>query len=243
MARFRITCLAGLAALLLIVSCSTYERKVLPFKMPSAYPNVVTVDGVSVASRSYHETSDASEAFGFDIRGAGVLPVQVIFDNQGKHSLEIIPEKTLLIDVNGNLWPILDQSIAYDRISKKTEYGRVAPEAGKKGFLGGAAGALIGAAIGIVSGHNVGDAAMKGAAIGAAAGATVGGAEGLTDRDVQRQIREDLNKRSLDRRAVKAGEIAHGFVFFPGEAGKSKELRLRLKETDTGREIPLTMKF
>jgi len=243
MTRLRMTCLAGLAALLLAASCSTYERTVLPFKMPSAYPNAVTVDGVSVASRAYDEANDAKQAFGFDIRGAGVLPLQVIFDNQGKHPLEIIPEKTLLIDVNGNLWQILDQSIAFDRISKQTEYGRVAPEAGKKGFLGGAAGALIGAAIGIVSGHNVGDAAMKGAAIGAAAGATVGGTEGLTDRDVQRQIREDLNKRSLDRRAVKAGEIAHGFVFFPGEAGKTKELRLRLKETDTGKEIPLTMKF
>ncbi|HOI17601.1 MAG TPA: glycine zipper family protein, partial [Geobacteraceae bacterium] len=95
MTRFRMICLAGVAALLLVAGCSTYERKVVPFKMPSAYPNAVTVNGVAVASRAYDDTADARQAFGFDIRGAGVLPVQVIFDNQGKHSLEIIPEKTL----------------------------------------------------------------------------------------------------------------------------------------------------
>ena len=240
---FRIAPLAAFLALFLVASCGSYERKIVPFKMPSAYPNAVEVSGATVAAHCFEDEQEARDSFGFDIRGAGVLPVQVIFDNTGKHPLEIVPERTLLIDADNHLWSILDQSIAYDRISKKTELGRVAPEAGKKGFLAGAAGALVGAAIGIVTGQNVADAAMKGAAVGAAAGAAVGGAEGLADRDVQRQIREDLGKRSLDRRAVKAGEIAHGFLFFPGEAGKVKELRLRLKETGSGKEFPLVLKF
>jgi len=33
-------------------------------------------------------------------------------------------------------------------------------------------------------------------------------------------------------------ELAHGFVFFPGEAKKAQELRLRLREADTGRVYP-----
>ncbi|HSD94450.1 MAG TPA: hypothetical protein VLA94_03410, partial [Syntrophales bacterium] len=65
-----------------------------------------------------------------------------------------------------------------------------------------------------------------------------GGTRGMSDTDVQRQIREDLRTRSLERRAVAPQEIAYGFVFFPGEAKKPQELRLRLREADTGRVYP-----
>jgi len=37
---------------------------------------------------------------------------------------------------------------------------------------------------------------------GAAAGITDGGLKGMTDTDVQAQIRSDLEKRSLERRSV-----------------------------------------
>ncbi len=147
------------------------------------------------------------------------------------------------MDIENNLWPIIDTNLAYDRIEKKTELGKIAPEGGKAGLLAGTAGAVIGAAIGIVSGHNVGDAAMKGAAVGAAAGLVGGGAKGLTDEDVQAQIKEDLQTRTLENRTVKPEEIAHGFIFFPGESKKAKELRLQIKEADTGRLYSLIMKF
>jgi len=89
----------------------------------------------------------------------------------------------------------------------------------------------------------VGNAAAKGAALGAAAGITMGGAKGLTDDEVRYQIRDDLKTRSLEKRAVKPQEIAHGFIFFPGEAKKAKELRLQLRAIDTGRIYTLTLKF
>ena len=176
-------------------------------------------------------------AFGFDIRPE-ILPVQVIFDNKGSHPLEIVSEQTFLIDVDNNAWPVMDARMAYDRIAKKTELGEVAPNAAKYGALGAVAGGIIGAAIGIVGGQPVGDAAMKGAAAGAATGAVMGGSQGMSDTDVQRQIREDLRNRSLERRAVAPQEIAYGFIFFPGEAKKPQELRLRLREADTGRAYP-----
>ncbi len=229
---------AALCLGLFLLSCSKYERQVVPFKMPSAYPNAVEVAGAVVASRAYDDPKEAGQAFGFSIREAGILPVQVIFDNKGTHPLEIVPEQTFLIDTDDNLWPILDSRLVYDRIAKQTELGQVMPEGAKSAMLGGAAGAIIGAAIGIVSGYNVGDAAMKGAAIGAAGGAVIGGTKGATDVDVQRQIREDLRTRSLERRAIAPGEVAYGFIFFPGEAKKAKELRLKLKEGDTQLTYP-----
>ena len=71
----------------------------------------------------------------------------------------------------------------------------------------------------------------------------MGGAQGLTDDEVRYQIQDDLKTRSLERRAVKPQEIAHGFIFFPGEAKKAKELRLQLKAIDTGRIYTLILKF
>ena len=228
---------AGLAA------CASYERKVVPFKMPAAYPNATAVADATIAARAYDNGEEASAAFGFDIRRAGILPVQVIFDNTGNHPLEILTDKTLLVDEENNLWPILDQGLAYDRLSGKTELGKVAPEAAKSGLLAGAAGAVIGAAIGIVTGQNVAVAAGKGAAIGAAAGITMGGAKGLDDSDVRQQIREDLQNRTLEKRAIAPSEVAHGFIFFPGEAKKAKELRISIRATDTKQVYPLIMKF
>ena len=229
--------------LIFLVSCARYERKVVPFKLPSAYENTVEAAGAEIAAKAYDDPKEAQAAFGFDILDAGVLPVQVIFDNVGTHDLEIISSSTFLVDIDGNLWPIPDAGLAYDRISKKTELGEVAPEGAKSGLLAGTAGAIIGAAIGIVTGQNVGDAAMKGAAVGAAAGITMGGARGLTDRSVQSEIREDLQTRTLERRAIRPNEVAHGFIFFPGESNKAHELRLTIREVDTGVVHSLIMKF
>jgi hypothetical protein len=229
--------IAVLLAIMLLASCARYQRQVVPFKMPQAYPNATNIGEVVVASKAWDNPEEAQKAFGFDIRPE-ILPIQVVFDNKGTHPLEIVAEQTILIDVENNAWQVLDAKLAYDRIAKKTELGEVAPGAAKYGSLGAVAGGIIGAAIGIVGGSGVGDAAMKGAAAGAATGAVLGGTQGMSDTDVQRQIREDLRTRSLERRAVAPQELAHGFLFFPGEAKKAQELRLRLRESDTGRVYP-----
>ncbi len=229
--------------ILLSASCQSYKRQVVPAKMPGAYPNMTSVAGADVAAKLFEDVNEAREAFGFDIRGAGVIPVQVIFDNKGTHPIEIVPSKTMLIDTENNLWPILDANLTYERIAKKTEFGRVAPGAAKGGVMAGIGGAMLGAAIGIVTGQSVGSAAASGAALGAAIGATAGGVKGYADRDVKAQIRQDLQKRSLENRAITPSEIAHGFIFFPGEAGKVKEMRLTIMEKDTGKSYPLTLRF
>jgi uncharacterized protein YcfJ len=228
---------------LTFTGCESYKQQVVPFKLPTAYPNVTSVADAQIAAQAYDDPAQAEEAFGFDIRGAGVLPVKVVFDNTGTHTLEIVTEQTFLVDSDSNLWPILDQNMAYDRISKKTELGKVVPEAAKGALLAGAAGALIGAAVGIVTGRGIGEAIGKGAAVGAAAGATIGGARGLSDHDVQMQIRDDLDTRSLKRKAIPPRQVAHGFIFFPGEARTAREIRLFLKAADTGQTYQLSLKF
>ena len=79
--------------------------------------------------------------------------------------------QTFLEDADGNLWPILNREIAYERATKFSQTKQIFKEGAYGGFLGATAGAVIGAAVGIVTGENVGEAAGKGAAAGAAVGA------------------------------------------------------------------------
>ncbi len=240
----RVCVLALVAILIVIAGCARYERKIVPFKMPNAYTNATEVAGATIAAKAYNQ-EEAKAAFGFDLVGSGVLPVQVIFDNRGKHPLEVVASRTYLVDIQDNLWSILDREMAYERIERESEYGEVLPEGAKSGLLAGAAGAVIGAAIGIVTGTNIGEAVGKGAAIGAAAGLTMGGARGLEDTRAPHHISDDLHNRSLDQRPVPPDDISHGFLFFPGEAKEqaAKELRLTIREVDTGVVYYLIMNF
>ena len=222
--------------LALITGCGTsYKAKPLPFRVPSSYENSVEVGGATIAAYGYANAQEAKETFGFDIRGAGMLPVQIIFDNQGPHSLKIVPEQTFLQDEKGNLWPILEDQMAYERATRYAQTKQIFKEGAYAGFLGATAGAIIGAAVGIVAGQGVGSALGKGAALGAAAGATLGGAKGYTSDQAPRAIINDLNQKSLENRAIKPNSLAFGFIFFPGEAPSAKLLRLQLMEVDTGK--------
>jgi hypothetical protein len=83
---FRMPCVV--IGFIFLVGCSTaYQATPLSFRAPSAYPNAQAVGEATVAAKAFSEPEEAKSAFGFDIRGAGMLPVQVVFDNQGGKSL------------------------------------------------------------------------------------------------------------------------------------------------------------
>jgi hypothetical protein len=199
--------------------------------MPSAYPNATEVAGATVAAKAYY---DPKEAFGFDVRRAGLYPVQVIFDNLGDYSLAVEPSQAFLVDGQGNLRSIIDSSLAYDRVKEKSEVARIGKKGAKTGLLSGAAGALLGAAIGIVSGEKVLESAGKGAVLGGAVGATAGGVSAAASgADARAGIARDLREKSLENKAIPLHSIAHGFIFFPGEAEGAGELRLQLRMLET----------
>jgi hypothetical protein len=227
---------------LLAAGCATsYKATPLPFKAPSAYGNLTVVAQAQVGAKAYEDPEDAKAAFGFDIRGAGMLPVQVVFDNLGPHFLEIDGTQTFLEDETGNLWPILSTQIAYDRATKYAQTKKIFKEGAYSGFLGAAAGSIIGAAVGIVSGDNIGELMGKGAVIGGAAGATMGGTQGYASaNDARRSIVSDLKEKSLQNQAISPKSMAHGIIFFPGEAKSVKTLRLKITETDTGESHIIT---
>jgi hypothetical protein len=225
-----------LAGFLVFVGCSTaYKATPLSFKSPESFGNMVQIFGARVGAEAFVDQAAAQKAFGFDIRGAGMLPVQVVFDNQGPHALEINPAQTFLEDRQGNLWPILTDKFAYERATKYAQTQKIFKEGAYNGFLGAAAGAVIGAAIGIVSGEDVARTVGQGAAAGAAAGAVMGGAAGYASNDARSAVVRDLRDKSLENKAIAPGDLSHGIIFFPGEALSAKQLRLQLKERDTGK--------
>ncbi len=215
-------------------SCTNYKSREVSFRPPSAYPGMQVVAGAQIAAADYADKSAARDAFGFDIRGTGILPVQVILDNRGTHPLAIVPEQTFLVDSEGNLWNLLDRRTAYERVESSTESGRIASGAGKRSLLGAAGGAIVGAALGVLTGENVGTSLAKGAAVGGAGGAVYGGVEAGTSADAERQIAHDLASKELENRTIQPGSLARGFLFFPGEAPSAGQLRVQLKETDSG---------
>jgi len=221
----------------------SYQAKPLPFKTPASYENMVKIGGAEIASKAFIDPKETKEAFGFDILAAGMLPVQVVFDNQGPHTLEINGHQTFIEDQAGNLWPVLSSKIAYKRATKYAQTKEIFKEGAYSGFLGAVAGSLVGAAVGVVTGDNVAETAGKGAAVGAAAGATLGGTGAYTSDDARRAIINDLREKSLQNNAVEPKNLAHGFLFFPGEAKSAKQLRLQILETDTGKSHVLKMNF
>jgi hypothetical protein len=221
--------------------CATYEPKATPFKLPEAYANVQRVGGAYVAARAWDQEEEARQAFGFNIIRAGLLPVQLSFDNRGNQTLVIVPSQTFLINRKQELFPVLSDTEAYDRVSRGVALPETVKGIAQGGLLGGATGALIGAAVGVVAGHSAGEYALRGLTMGAATGAFLGGAQGATETQVPRAITEDLSRRNLKNTPIKPGELAYGLILFPREAGQPQALRLQLKDKDTGEVYTLVL--
>jgi predicted small lipoprotein YifL len=231
-----------LGAAMALAACGrTYQAKPVSFRPPAAYPNAVTVMETTLGAKAFTDAQEARAAFGFDIRGSGLLPVQVVFHNEGRQALEINAAQSYLEDDGGNLWPLLARQVAYERVSGFSKTREVFSEGAKAGFFGAAAGALIGSAVGIVTGQNVLESAGKGAAVGAAAGGTLGGIKGYSSDDARRRISQDLREKSLENRQIGPNSLAHGFLFFPGEAPSARKLWLELVQVETGATRVITL--
>ena len=81
----------GLLLAALVSGCATYGERVAPIPLPEAHANHVEVAGVKLVARPYVDKKEAKAVFGFDIRGAGLLPVRFVIDNQSRERVEVVP--------------------------------------------------------------------------------------------------------------------------------------------------------
>jgi hypothetical protein len=234
---------AILCLLVFSLACAGPEPKAVPFKLPEAYQNVQRLDGAYVAARAWNNEEEARQAFGFNIVRAGLLPVQVSFDNRGGNTLAIVPSQTFLINQLQEYFPVLSEAEAYQRMSRATKVQETVKGAARGGLLGGATGALIGAAVGVAAGRGAGDYALRGLTTGAAAGGIFGGVGAAGNSQVPRSITEDLTRHDLKNTPIKPGELAYGLILFPAEAGTPQVLRLQLKEVNSGQVYTINLAF
>lgn len=225
-----------------LVSCTAHKSQYVSFRPPEAYANNQVIAGIAIGGEAYAESGAAEEAFGFDIKGAGLLPVQLVLNNGSGRAVKIVTAQTFLVDKDGRYWQVVPNTVAMDRLDKSTQlaafFGR---GAGQGALIGAAGGAILGAALGIVSGSNVGEAAGKGAALGGAGGAVIGGAKEGTSSERSNRIIDDVRAKGLEGKMIPENYLANGFIFFPGEAASAKALKLQLIEVDTGKIHTLTL--
>lgn len=239
------TQIAGLLVPLMLCSaCTAYKSQYVGFRPAETYANRQLVDGTTVAGEAFADPAAAKDAFGFDIIGAGVLPVQLVMNNQGNGELQLVSAQTFLITNDNRYFPVIPNNTAIDRIEKSTQFAAFFGKgAGKGALLGAAGGAILGAAIGIVSGSSVGEAVGKGAAVGAAGGAVIGGVKEGTSEERERSIIDDIRDKGLEGKSLPPGSLASGFLFFPAEAGTASALRTQLRDRASGKIYPVTITF
>lgn len=231
-------------SVILLSSCTSYKTKYAGFRPPEAYPGHQVSRGVTIGAEAYANKKEAQHAFGFDIKGAGLLPAQIVLDNKGGQSLELVGAQSFLIDKDDRYWNLIPTSVAIDRLEKSTQLAAFFGKgAGKGAVIGAVAGSLLGAALGIVSGKNVGESLGKGAAIGGVAGAAVGSVKEGTSGEREQSITEDMRSKGIEGKVIPPDHLANGFLFFPGEADSAKELRLQFKEQATGKIIAVALKL
>jgi len=218
--------------LLFINGCSkAFVAKPVPFKMPSVYGNSVSIDKAIAAAEVFNNAKQDKKMFGFDIHGAGMLPVQVVFKNEGFQDFQIVIDQTFLEEINGNMWEVLTGDIAKARATQSAQDKKALKEAGKKGVIAAGIGAVIGTIIGVATGSNVGKAASTGAVIGTGGGMVYGAVKALEKDDAEQKALKDFNNTLIEHKLIKSGFITRGFLFFPGEAKKPKFLWVALKDT------------
>lgn len=227
-----------------LVGCATREARVAPVALPDSRGDSIRIEEVRLTATAYANPEEAQAAIGFDALGAGLLPVQLVIDNQDSKEALVNVKQTFLIDREGQAWPALTNDQACERAEKHLELGETAMGTVKPGLLLGAAGALAGAAVGAVTGTNVGEAAGKGAVIGATAGVLGGGTQAYMNKG--EEIRRDVTQKSLSSSGVRPGELIHGFLFFPGKEEAKSVSVLRLSVSVGGAihvvNIPLAQK-
>ncbi|GAM08569.1 hypothetical protein OR1_00841 [Geobacter sp. OR-1] len=235
---------AMILAVFIMSGCTTYKTQYAGFRPPEDYINNQVVNGISIGGEAYANRDVAEDAFGFDIKGAGLLPVQLVLNNNSGATLEVVANQTFLVDDTGKYWTLIPTGVAIERLEESTQLASFFGKgAGKGALIGAAAGSVIGAALGIVSGTNVGSALGKGAALGAAGGAVIGGVKEGTSGEREYRITDDLRTKSLEGKTIPTAHLANGFLFFPGEAESAKSIRLQLRETGTGKIIPIVLRL
>jgi len=190
---------------------------------PIQPPARVSTAGLTIGAEVLSNPERCKRYFGVDLNEAGVLPVLLVFTNNGQNVFNLQRNQVFAVDYDNNMWQALTAQEATERIAG-SEAGRdLLKGAGKGALIGGAGGAALGAALGAVMGD-----AGKGAMIGGAAGGIGGGAYGAGHEKskMEKVINRDVMSKALQDQQIYSGYTVSGFIFFPKRDFHRIELNL-----------------
>ena len=234
-------CLLVIAVLL--SACVTYSSHSVSYRSPKEYRNYQETYGFMVGAESFADKKNAEKAFGFDVRAAGLLPVQVVINNKSGQGVDVVSGQTFLIDGSNRYWKLLTHREAVDKVKKAAEAGIITSVAGKGASWSSVASALMGPAIRVVSARDAASVMVKSDVSNS--GGDVAGGVGKAVDDTQREVKiaEDIREKGVEGKILSAESLASGFMFFPGEVSAVSEIRMQIKFRDTGRIQTLNLKL
>ncbi|MDR2142604.1 MAG: hypothetical protein LBR11_12630 [Deltaproteobacteria bacterium] len=221
----------ALGCCLFLLACAPeHQYRAQPIRSANAYANRKDVQGAIIAAEAIYDDRLLTERFGYNLKKAGVIPVNLIIQNNGDNVLVLMPG-TEMKDENGADWDVLPQDRVIRRVADYTRGGVSTKEGVGRTLKGAIAGAVLGAAVGVATGSNVGSAAGKGAAIGGALGVS-SSVLGMGGKDNTAEVAQDYSSLALQQSSVGPGESVHGFLFFPSfpsEASRPVLLTLKVR--------------
>jgi hypothetical protein len=220
---------AGLLALAVLAAVffrTAHYGRLPPESPPSMLGHRIDVQGAQLAALAYADPGKAKKRFGFDIRGAGLLPIRLAIDNRSGGVARIDPRQTFLIDRQGLAWPLLTADQAHDRMAGAPDDRAKNAATPMPGVPeDGAAETFTGFAMSLLLQDGF-EAAVPSRAAVETAVASERRPPVLEDR-----IRRDISLKSPRNPRLQSGELAQGYLFFPGreEAQGADTLRLVLE--------------
>jgi hypothetical protein len=217
----------ALGACLFLLSCAAqHEYRAQPVRPIDAYYNHLAIDGAIVAAEALYDDKTLEERFGYNLKKAGVIPVNLLAENDGEDTLVLLPGPRMT-DAKGQIWELLPQDVVVRRIGDYTS-GVTAKQGLARTAKGALVGAILGAAVGVATGTNVGEAVGKGAAIGGAAGVSTA-VLGMGGEDSSADVASDYTTLAMRQSSVAPGESTHGLLYFPAEADRPVKLTMKVK--------------
>jgi hypothetical protein len=179
-------CFVKLLATSFLVACEGRQAPSEPVPWIESLAPPIESDGVRFQAQVLRDSPEAAAVSGFDMRGAGLLPLRIRIANQAGGAIKIIPRQTFLIDAGGQAWPLLTAQEASERLARAGIQAISPPRPPQQEDLG----ALTGFALDLVP--------------------------GLDAAKMDKSVSQTLAAKAQHNRSIAPGQTGFGAMLFPG---------------------------
>ena len=202
----------------LLASCAPPQDQSEFVPLTESQAETVEVQGLRLQAMAYDDPVWAGSVFGFDIRGAGLLPLRLTLQNRSVGKVKVIPRQTFLIDQAGQAWPLLTSAQVSARLGRGAGMAPTAIET----HTPEGADSFTAFALDLVTGPGF-------------------SADSQPSRHKDNPAGRPFSGKSLRNPAVLAGRSASALLFFPGRQEIQGVRGLRIGYEQAGRPAFLTL--